>query len=265
MGALLMMVSTAGLTEPMLTGFDCLIEPHAIVDVSTREEGILEQILVDRGDFVEQGQVLVQLDADVEQASVELALARTQMQAELQERKESKAFAARELARIDELLSKKAISFTEKDRARTEAVQAGLQLRQTEQREKIAKLEWDRAKKFLSRRTIRSLITGVVVDRVLSLGESVENQTIMRLAAIDPLNVEVIIPVEHYGMIKTGMRAQVTPRFPGARVHEAKVKVVDPVVDSASDTFGVRLELPNPALQIPGGVRCSIKFMVGIK
>ncbi|MFB3111528.1 MAG: efflux RND transporter periplasmic adaptor subunit, partial [Gemmatimonadales bacterium] len=33
------------------------------------------------------------------------------------------------------------------------------------------------------------------------------------------------------------------------------------VIDSASGTFGVRLELPNPDHSIPGGVHCQIQFL----
>jgi hypothetical protein len=38
------------------------------------------------------------------------------------------------------------------------------------------------------------------------------------------------------------------------------VKLVDKVVDAASGTFGVRLELRNEKLGIPAGVRCRVKF-----
>jgi len=37
--------------------------------------------------------------------------------------------------------------------------------------------------------------------------------------------------------------------------------VVDTVIDSASDTFGVRLRLSNPQYVIPAGVRCQIRFL----
>jgi hypothetical protein len=46
-------------------------------------------------------------------------------------------------------------------------------------------------------------------------------------------------------------------------VQTATVTVVDRVVDAASDTFGVRLLLPNPDYRIPGGVRCEIRFLDG--
>jgi hypothetical protein len=38
------------------------------------------------------------------------------------------------------------------------------------------------------------------------------------------------------------------------------VTVVDRVVDAASGTFGVRLELPNPDYKLPGGLKCDIRF-----
>ena len=45
--------------------------------------------------------------------------------------------------------------------------------------------------------------------------------------------------------------------------HTAKVTVVDRVVDAASGTFGVRLELPNHALKLPAGLKCTVGFGKG--
>jgi multidrug efflux pump subunit AcrA (membrane-fusion protein) len=41
---------------------------------------------------------------------------------------------------------------------------------------------------------------------------------------------------------------------------KATVRIVDKVVDSASGTFGVRLDLPNPKGDIPAGVKCRVTF-----
>ncbi|MEO7940445.1 MAG: hypothetical protein ABIR55_17585 [Burkholderiaceae bacterium] len=38
------------------------------------------------------------------------------------------------------------------------------------------------------------------------------------------------------------------------------MQIVDKVVDSASGTFGVRLELPNPSGSITAGVKCKVRF-----
>ena len=103
-------------------------------------------------------------------------------------------------------------------------------------------------------------LNGVVVERFLHPGEYVEDQPILKLAQVDPLNVEVILPVEMLGSVKVGMRATVKPEAPVTGFYSAKVKIVDKVVDAASGTFGVRLELPNPDYQLPPGLKCKVVF-----
>jgi hypothetical protein len=48
---------------------------------------------------------------------------------------------------------------------------------------------------------------------------------------------------------------------PGGTAQRARVVVVDRLIDAASNTFGVRLELPNEDYAIPGGLRCDVRFM----
>jgi multidrug efflux pump subunit AcrA (membrane-fusion protein) len=112
----------------------------------------------------------------------------------------------------------------------------------------------------LNQRTISSPINGVVVERYLSPGEHISQEKIFKIAQIDPLNVEVIVPVELFGSVKPGNFGEVRldPLLPGT--YKAKVTVVDRVVDAASGTFGVRLELPNPGNKIPAGIRCAVKL-----
>jgi multidrug efflux pump subunit AcrA (membrane-fusion protein) len=48
------------------------------------------------------------------------------------------------------------------------------------------------------------------------------------------------------------------PFLPGT--YQAKIVVVDKVIDAASGTLGVRLQLPNPDNRIPAGIKCSVVF-----
>ena len=107
-------------------------------------------------------------------------------------------------------------------------------------------------------RTIRSALSGVVVERYLSRGEFVQEMPIVRVAQINPLNVEVIAPVELFGSIRVGSTAQLVLEPPLDETHTVKVTVVDRVIDAASGTFGVRFELPNPNNSIPSGLSCKI-------
>jgi multidrug efflux pump subunit AcrA (membrane-fusion protein) len=110
---------------------------------------------------------------------------------------------------------------------------------------------------------MRSPLNGVVVDRMLNPGDLAEAGTgrkaVLKLAQIDPLRVEVVLPLDAYGKLRVGMTGQITPEGLGGR-HPAAVKVVDRVFDAASGTFGVRLELPNRSGALPGGIRCQVDF-----
>jgi membrane fusion protein (multidrug efflux system) len=56
------------------------------------------------------------------------------------------------------------------------------------------------------------------------------------------------------------MDVQVKPEEPVGGTHKAKVTVVDHVVDAGSGTLGIRMELPNPDLRIPAGLKCTVRF-----
>ena len=239
---------------------DCLIEPHTVSELETREIGALEAVLVDRGDLVTAGQPVARLESSIEEIAVELMRARAQMDDELEEARVRADFAARRLERTSRLMERSTISDHEHDEATTQAMEAKLRLGQARQRQKIAQLELKRAEEQLERRTLRSPIDGVVVKRMLQVGESVEDRPILEIAGADPLNVEIIKPVSEFGTVEVGQIARVMPRFPGATPVSARVTVVDSLIDAASGTFGVRLELANPDRAIPGGVRCEVSF-----
>ncbi len=100
----------------------------------------------------------------------------------------------------------------------------------------------------------------MVVERTGAPGEYVGEEPFLTVAQLDPLNVELVVPVEYYGMIKLGSMAQVQLEAAVGGSHQAKVVIVDQVIDAASGTFGVRLELPNPKLKLPAGLKCQVVF-----
>jgi RND family efflux transporter MFP subunit len=245
--------------EPVV--LDGLVEPYLIVNVGSGVAGILETVKVDRGDMVKKGQVLARLQAGVEKATMELARARAKMKADIKAKQERLAYSEREKQRIEELYKKEALAFGKMDEVETNRVLAKIDLQDAFENKRLAELELKRSIEVVKRMTIRSPITGVVVERFLSQGEFIEDQPILKLAQIDPLNVEVIASVEYFGAIKVGMQAEVQPEAPVSGVYKAKVKIVDRVIDAASGTFGVRLELPNPEYRLPAGLKCKVTFL----
>lgn len=71
-----------------------------------------------------------------------------------------------------------------------------------------------------------------------------------------PLRVEVVLPQAAYGKVQLGTVVLVSPEGMDDK-HKARVTVVDKVIDAASSTFGVRLELTNWQGRLPAGMRCS--------
>ena len=125
---------------------------------------------------------------------------------------------------------------------------------------RLADLELNRTTAEIALRTMKSPINGVVVERYMHPGEFPKQERILKLAQIDPLRVEAYAPVALLGKISVGMQAVVKPEELVKGELPAKVTVVDKVVDAASGTFGVRLELPNPDLKLPAGLRCTVRF-----
>jgi RND family efflux transporter MFP subunit len=248
-------------TRAQAQEFDGLIEPKVTANVGSNTPGILESVAVDRGDVVKEGQVVATLQAGVEKSTMELAKARAELDATIKAKRAEMEFAERSKQRKKELYEKKTLSFQEWDEAETRRMLAELALNEALEAKRLAEMEYKRSVEVVKRMSIRSPVNGVVVERYLHQGEYIEDKPVMRLAQIDPLHVEVIMPVSMLGAVKNGMVAEVRPEAPVGGVYKAKVTIVDKVVDAASGTFGVRLELPNPDYKLPPGLKCKVLFL----
>lgn len=248
---------------PDSRGLDCMIQPHQIVQVGSAAPGVIEKILVERGDLVTKGQPIVQLQANVERAALAVARERALQDGEMKVAHGSAELAQRELQRAQELREQNFVSQTYLDKQRAEAAVAGGRTDQASERRRLAQREVDLAAAQLAQRSIAAPIAGVVVERFLSPGEFVDQKPILRLAAVDPLRVDVLVPAVAFGQIEPGMKAAVTPELLNKREHVAVVRTVDRVIDAATNTFRVRLELPNPGGTLPAGLRC--KADLGLK
>lgn len=212
---------------------DGLVEPSQTVNIASPVEGILAEVLVDRGDMVRKDQVIARLDSRMENAALELAKARVE-------------FSRRKVQRNEDLYKKELLSIHDKDEMETEL--------------KVLELQQHQAEEDVEIRTIRSSIDGVVVERYLSPGEHVSDDPIVEIACVDPLYVEVVVPAERFGTITQGTKAEVVLESPKQARYSAWIIVVDRVIDAASGTFGVRLLLENPNYAVPSGLKCKVTF-----
>ena len=238
----------------------CLIQPYQEAEIGSQVIGVLDKVLVERGDFVTKGQPVALLNSDVERAHLAAAKVRADASADLKAAASNREFTRKKKLRTEDLYKKNFVSQQASDQASTEDQVADMKLRQAQEQQRVAQQEYSLAQAQLAQRTIRSPLNGVVVERYLTDGERIEEKPVIKVATIDPLRVEVIVPAAYFSKIKTGMTATVKPEVSEAEPRGAKVIVVDRVIDAASNSFRVRLELPNPKYQLPPGLRCKVDF-----
>jgi len=243
--------------------FDCMIEARQSIALRSPVEGVIESILVQRGEVVKKGTLLATLSSGPERAALDLARSRASMVGELKSAEARVGLTRKKWERADELQKKNFVSENARDEAEAEYRLATEQLRAARENRRLAELDVARAKEVLAQRSLKSPVNGVVVDVMLRPGElmsSNQKDPIIKIVEIDPLNVELVLPVSQYGKVKVGQVAEVRPEEPVGGRHRALVEIVDPMMDAASGTFGVRLRLPNPSYRIPAGVKCRAQF-----
>lgn len=252
----LLLALPAGAAQPL----GCLIEAERITDVGSPVIGIVQSVEVERGERVAKGQVLAVLRATVERATLSVASSRADSSADLQAAVAAANFNRDRRVRAEDLFGQQFISQQALDQARTESDLADQKLAQAREQRQVSRQEREVAAAQLAQRVIRSPIDGVVAERFVSAGERVDDKPLLRIAKVDPLRVQLVVPVAMYSQVRIGGNANVLPELPGAVVVAARVTMVDKVVDPASNTFRVHLELPNRDGALPAGLRCKAEF-----
>jgi RND family efflux transporter MFP subunit len=253
---------------PAAPGYACLIEPQQRVELRSTVEGRIDAIAVDRGAEVRKGQVLVELESGADRAALEAARYRAVMEGQVRTAQSRREAAQTKLQRRDELVQEHFIAAQDRDDSAAEMKLAEAGVVEAQDNRRLAELEQRRLQEVIEQRRIRSPINGVVTERLQQVGEIAQvgesAKPILRLAQVNPLRVDVVLPVGLFGSVRAGMPVQVLAEHPLSASYAAKVsvvdRVVDRVVDSASGTFRVRLDLPNPKGEIPAGVKCSVQF-----
>ena len=238
----------------------CLILPSRVAEIGSPAAAIVEAVEVDRGDAVARGAILVRLQADVERARASVSRQRADSEAELRGALAAEDLARQQYERSQALLADNFVSRQAVDQAAAEFRLASEKVAQARDALKVTVGESGVSAAQMAQRLIRAPFAGVVIERFAQPGERYEEKPLLRLAAIDELKVEVIAPNRQFGLIQLGQIATIEPDLPGHPARTARVVQVDQVLDPASNTFRVRLALPNPDRDLPAGLRCRASF-----
>jgi membrane fusion protein, heavy metal efflux system len=236
----------------------CLIGPMRVADIGSPVTGIVGQINVDIGDSVRQGQPLVVLRSEVEAAGEKSAKTRWGIDADIRSAQASLLLANQRFTRATGLLSEGFVSPQAVEQARAEQEVAVQRVAQSKGQRDVLATDLNVVRAQVEQRTVRAPFDGVIVERFRHPGERVEDRPVLRLATLNPLRVDLVVPAARFGQFKLRDHIAVQPELPGMAAANAEVTHVDRVIDAASNTYRVRLSLANPGNKLPAGARCSV-------
>ena len=208
----------------------CLIEPKMVVKLGSQATGVLDRVLVDRGDPVKSGTVVATLNSTIEARNAAIAHVRAKNDTEVRLAEEAAVFADSTFNRRNTLWKGKHVSDETFEKSEMDARMRRLEVERAKVALELAKLDADRAQALLDVRTIKSPIDGVIVVRKMSPGEFVRDESqIVEIAQIDPLFVHVFLPVGVHSRIRVGMPGLVGPEQAVGGELQSSVKMKDPV------------------------------------
>ncbi|MYF95717.1 MAG: efflux RND transporter periplasmic adaptor subunit [Holophagales bacterium] len=202
------------------------LEAENEVDIVARTAGPIVELNVEEGDFVRKGQVLARIDAV--EIEAQLGIARVNLaEAELAWKRAQDSFEA-------EVVSQEAY-----DLARSNFDGAAAQIVGTEI--------------LLDFTVIRAPFDGLIVERVVKNAEYVANNArLFRISDFDPLLCPIQLPEKDLPRLKLDQSAHLTVEaYPGLRF-PARVLRISPVVDPATGTVKVTLEVQAQGRLRPG-------------
>jgi HlyD family secretion protein len=221
------------------------LAPTNQVEVGSEQSGIITQVFVDNNDHVTAGQPLARLDTSrlqdaVTQARAGLASA----QAQVATAEASAAQAQADLARQEEVWrvsNHRVPSETELDAARAEARRQAAAVRAANAQVQTARAQLASAQTNLSKATIYSPVTGVVLSRQIDPGQTVaasfQAPVLFTIAEdLSQMKLEVKVDEADVGQVRAGQRASFTvDAYPG-QTFDATVTRIDVGANATNTT-----------------------------
>ena len=206
------------------------------VTVSNDAPGIVSAIHFESGGTVHQGQVLVELDSNVERAQLASVLAR-------QELAQVNAKRTRALVAVD------AIPRSQQDSDDAVVRTSGSDL--------------DQLQAQINRKIVRAPFSGKLGIRLVNLGQYLNPGTaIAELAATETVFVDFTLPQEELKRLSLGMPVRVVIEGEGTAPVDGSLAAVDPTIDAVTRSIKLRASLPNRDEKLLPGMFARISVIL---
>ena len=234
----------------VMVGSAGVVEPLAAVEVKSKASGEVLDLLVETGDYVTAGELMVRIDP----RTVRNRLA--QAEAELKAALSRRSISATQMNRAESLV--KQGTFTEADYE-----QAALELANAEALVVSAEVAVENARIAVDDTDIRAPVNGAVIEKPVEKGQVISSPTqdfgggtlLLKMADLSAVQVRALIDETDIGKVKAGMSAKVTVAAYPNQPFSGEVIKIEPqaVVEQNVTMFAVIISIQNPeGLLLPG-------------
>jgi RND family efflux transporter MFP subunit len=241
------------------------LKPKEQVDVTSKITGRVEKLTLQVGDYVKRGDLIAVLDdAELEQQVRRAEAALAVVRATQQQRQAELSNAKADLGRAKQLTEGGLISRQEYDTKLTSfrVVQSQIALAQAQQEQAAAELK--ELKIQLEQMRIHSPISGYIAQRYVDIGAVISPSTpIARVVNLSTMVTVANVPESQVSKLRVGNQAVVNVDAFGSQPFRGRVARVSPVLDVATRTALVEVEIPNPKSELKAEMFARVKLDLG--
>lgn len=242
-----------------ITNLSGEIAAQESINIIPKMGGKVEDVLVDVGDKVKKGQVLVRLETKEIRAQLKQARAGLEAAKAAAEQAQARfAEAKKNLARMEELYQQGAISQQTLDQVRMqyELAKTAAAEAQKEQAEAGVQL----AETQLENAIIKSPIAGIVAFRYVDPGDMAgPSSPVITVVNMDTVTVTVNVSESEINSVQLGDKVEVTVPAAGDRtVFQGEVTMVSPAADPRTKAYPVEVTIDNPEHIIKPGMFAQV-------
>jgi membrane fusion protein (multidrug efflux system) len=206
------------------------------VTLSNDAPGVVSAIHFESGGFVHQGQVLVELDSNVERAQIASMVAR------------------KELAQINAGRTRTLVSMDAVPRSQQDNDDAVV---------KTSRSDLDVLNAQIARKVVRAPFTGKLGIRQINLGQYLNPGTaIAVLEATDTVFVDFTLPQQRLKTVALGMPVRIVVEGEGVQPADGKISAIDPSIDAVTRSIKLRASLPNGDEKLLPGMFAQVSVLL---
>ena len=240
------------------------LEPRATVEVRAAVSGYIVRLPFDLGDHIEKDAVVAELDDSQAREAISRAEAALKVaQARLKAQRATASHARNELERWQQLAKSGVSTGQQLDAALAAVAVADSQVELEQAQVEQVSAELEQARLASQQLQIRAPASGYVAARLVSVGHlATSDLPLLRLVSIDTVRTVVHVPEQDYERVRINQPATVMVDALPNQSFAGKVIRKAPVLDPATRTAAVEIEIPNRETLLKPGMhgRVSVLF-----